>query len=192
MAGVAGPMLRRSKAQGARFLSGLMVGELVSSALMATMLYVLGTLVSLVTPRSVREVATAVIVLVLGIADLRDRTPHIWRQVPQRYVRTLPPGQLGLVWGFDLALLFTTQKTTSLTWVVLAAVGLLSPSDSWLVLLTMTAVGVLTIVVRSVYWYRRPLAVQGDRLGRWFGVTRRTVGASQLALAVAILVGAWT
>jgi len=191
MAGVAGPMLRRSKAQGARFLSGLMFGELVSSALMATMLYLLGTLVSLVAPLIVREVATAVVVVALGVADLRNRTPHIWRQVPQRFVRSLPPGQLGLVWGFDLALLFTTQKSTSLTWVVLAATGLLYPADSWFVLLGMTTIGVLTVTIRSVYWSLRPLALHGDMTSRWFGAMRRTVGASQVALAGVILIGAW-
>jgi hypothetical protein len=192
MAGVAGPMLRRSKAQGARFLGGLMFGEFVSSALVATMLYILGTLVSLVAPLPVREVATAIVVMALGVADLRNRTPHIWRQVPQQFVRSLPPGRLGLVWGFDLALLFTTQKSTSLTWVVLAATGLLYPADSWFVLLSMTTIGVLTITVRSVYWCLRPLAVKGDMASRWFRAMRRTVGASQVALAGVILIGAWS
>jgi hypothetical protein len=168
-----------------------MFGELASSALMATMLYLLGTFVSLVAPLIVREVATAVVVVALGVADLRNRTPHIWRQVPQRFVRSLPPGQLGLVWGFDLALLFTTQKSTSLTWVVLAATGLLYPADSWFVLLGMTTIGVLTVTIRSVYWSLRPLALHGDMTSRWFGAMRRTVGASQVALAGLILIGAW-
>jgi hypothetical protein len=192
MAGVAGPMLGRSKAQGARFLSGLLVGGLVASSMMATLVYVLGTLASLVAPRSVREVVTAVVVVALGVADLMNRTPHVWRQVPQAFVRSLPPGQLGLVWGFDLALLFTTQKSTSLTWATLAAVSLLFPTDSWLVLLSMTVVGVLTIVLRSVTWSLRPLPLAGDRSRPWFAVMRQVAGVSLLGLAVVTMVGAWS
>src|SRR5258706_7845760 len=127
MAGVAGPMLRRSTAQGTRFLLGLLVGELLASSLLAVAAYLVGTVVGFVAPLPLREVLTAVIVLGLGVADLMNRPPHIWRQVPQGFVRTMPPGRLGLVWGFDLGLLFTTQKSTSLTWAALAAVTLLLP-----------------------------------------------------------------
>src|SRR5262245_21640822 len=116
MAGVAGPMLRRSKAQGVRFLAGLLAGGLAASAVLAVALYALGTLAALVLPHTVRVVAAVLAVVAFGVADLMDRTPHIWRQVPQELIRKLPPGRLGLVWGFDLALLFTTQKSTSLTW----------------------------------------------------------------------------
>jgi len=192
MAGVAGPMLGRSKAQGARFLSGLLVGGLVASSFIATLMYLLGTLASMVAPRFVLEVVTAVVIVALGIADLLNRTPHVWRQVPQAFVRSMPPGQLGLVWGFDLALLVTTQKSTSLTWATLAAVSLLFPTDSWLVLLSMTTIGVLAIVFRSVTWTVRPLPLAGDRGRPWFPVMRRAVGVSMLGLSVITVVGAWS
>jgi hypothetical protein len=104
----------------------------------------------------------------------------------------MPPGQLGLVWGFDLALLVTTQKSTSLTWATLAAVSLLFPTDSWLVLLSMTAIGVLAIVLRSITWTMRPLPLAGDRGRPWFPVMRRAVGMSMLGLAVITVVGAWS
>jgi len=192
MAGVAGPMLERSKAHGTRFLSGLLIGGLAASSLVATLVYALGTMVSLVAPLPVREVMTAAVVLALGVADLMNRTPHVWRQVPQAFVRSLPPGRLGLVWGFDLALLFTTQKSTSLTWATLAATGLLFPTDSWLVLLTMTAVGVLTIVVRSVAFSLRRPPLAGDGSRSWFVVMRRTAGVSLLGIAAVTVVGAWS
>jgi hypothetical protein len=190
MAGVAGPMLRRSTAQGTRFLLGLLVGELLASALLALTAYLIGTVAALVAPLLLREVLTAVIVLGLGVADLMNRTPHIWRQVPQRFVRTMPPGRLGLVWGFDLGLLFTTQKSTSLTWVALVAATLLEPSASWLVLGMMAVVGVATVAIRSVNWSRRPLARVGDMSRPWFAVMRKVAGVGLLALAVVTAVGA--
>jgi hypothetical protein len=192
MAGVAGPMLGRSKAQGTRFLSGLLVGGLVASSFMATLMYLVGTLASMVAPQAVREIVVAVVIVALGIADMLNRTPHVWRQVPQAFVRSMKPGQLGLVWGFDLGLLVTTQKSTSLTWATLAAVSLLFPTDSWLVLLSMTAIGVLAIVLRSITWTKRPLPLAGDRGRPWFPVMRRAVGASMLGLAVVTAVGAWS
>lgn len=190
MAGVAGPMLRRSTAQGTRFLLGLLVGELLASSLLAVAAYLVGTVVAFVAPLPLREVLTAVIVLGLGVADLMNRTPHIWRQVPQGFVRTMPPGRLGLVWGFDLGLLFTTQKSTSLTWAALAAVTLLLPSTSWLVLGTMAVAGVVIVAIRSVNWSRRPLARVGDGSRPWFAVMRRVAGVGLLALAVVTAVGA--
>ncbi len=189
MAGVAGPMLRRSKAEGSRFLAGLMVGELVSSMVLAAALYALGTAVALVAPTFVREVLLGVLVAAFGVADMRNRTPHVWRQVPQKYVRSMAPGRLGLVWGFDLGLLFTTQKSTSLLWVVLAAVGLLSPGSAWLVLPVMAFISVMTVVVRSVYW---ALPDMVDISRPWFAPMRRTLGVAQVGLAVVVMLGAWS
>jgi hypothetical protein len=182
-------MLGRSKFQGARFLTGLLAGQLVASTLMATLVYSLGKLAALVVPRSGREILTVAVVLAFGLADLLNRTPHIWRQVPQAYVRTLAPGRLGVVWGFDLALLFTTQKSTSLTWVTLSGLVLLFPSASWLTLLSMTVIGVLAIVIRSVMSTLRPPALWGDRSRPWFRIMRRTAGVALLGFGMIIAVG---
>src|SRR5215471_6479947 len=178
MAGVAGPMLRRNRADGVRFLSGLLAGGLLASALVATLVYVVGSVLSMVLPHPVRTAAAIAIVCALGIADLANRTPHVWRQVPQAFVRTLRPGRLGLVWGFDLALLVTTQKTTSLTWASLAVLGLLYPAAAWLVLLSMTAVGVLTVAVRSTVVVLRGPSAAGDRTHAWFRYLRWVAGVS--------------
>lgn len=187
MAGVAGPMLRRSKWQGTRFLLGLLAGGVLSSALLATAVFGVGISAQWLLPRQVRWVLFAVILLVLGVADLANRTPHVWRQVPQAYVRSLPPGRLGTVWGFDLSLLFTTQKSTSLTWAALAGAALLAPSASWVMLIGMTAVGVLTIAVRSVSFAVRRPSWRGDRGKPWFAQMRR---ASGVALFVAAVIAA--
>ncbi|MDQ1018614.1 hypothetical protein [Streptomyces afghaniensis] len=191
MAGVAGPMLRRDKLQGTRFLTGLLVGGSIASLLLAAVLFGLGTLLEWWLPPHARLVAVAVSLVLLGLADIANRTPHTWRQVPQAYVRSIPPGRLGLVWGFDLSLLFTTQKSTSLTWAALAGTGLLVPSAAGYVLVGMTVLGVLTIAVRSVYYSVNGMPDQGDRIRPWFTLIRRTCGVALLAVAAVVTLGNW-
>jgi hypothetical protein len=190
MAGVAGPMLRRSKPQGTRFLLGLLAGEIAGSALLATALSGLGSLLAILIPLQGRVWLTAVAILVFGLLDMINRTPHIWRQVPQRFVRSIPPGRLGLVWGFDLALLFTTQKATSLTWVALAGVTLLQPNTAWPVLTTMAVVGVMAVAIRSVVFSLSGPSWQGDRSRPWFVLLRKVSGLGLAVLAVILAVQA--
>ncbi len=129
MAGVAGPMLRESRSTGVRFLIGLVLGSMIAGTVLALALVVTGGALGSVLPTPVREVIAALMLISLGLLDFLDRTPHIWRQVPQRFVRVLPAGQLGVIWGVDLGMLFTTQKTTSLIWGALVLSALLSPGS---------------------------------------------------------------
>ncbi|GAA1349538.1 hypothetical protein [Streptomyces beijiangensis] len=186
MAGVAGPMLKRSRSRGTRFLVGLLAGEAIAAGLMSLAVYVLGEGLGLILGAPWRESLTGIAVVVFGFADMANRTPHIWRQVPQEHVRTMPPGMLGLTWGFDLGLLFTTQKSTSLTWGVLVAALLLHPASSSLLLVGMALAGVAAVSVRSVTWFSVSLTRFGDRVQPWFPWMRRTAG---LGL---VLVGAYT
>lgn len=186
MAGVAGPMLRRSVPRGARFLAGLLAGGLLASLLLAAAVDALGSAVALLLPDGRRRAVAVVLLLALAAADLADRTPHLWRQVPQALVRSLPPGRLGLVWGFDLSLLFTTQKSTSLTWAGLAGTLLLAPQAAWLVLPAMTLTGMLAITARSVRYARSGPARRGDRGRPWHARVRRLAGCALLALAAAV------
>jgi hypothetical protein len=182
MAGVAGPMLRRDSAQGTRFLLGLLAGGLAASAAWAVMVYAAGTPLSHAVPVRYREYVAALVITGLGLADLVGRTPHTGRQVPQRFFHLFPPGRLGLVWGFDLSLLVTTQKTTSLTWAALTGLVLLVPSAAVPVLLTMTVIGILAVAARSL---RKP-SVIGDRGKPWFAQLRRAAGLALLVLAAVI------
>jgi hypothetical protein len=186
MAGVAGPMLRRNRPHGARFLAGLLAGGLLASLLLALVVGWLGTAVALVLPDGWRRAAAVLVLLALAAADLADRTPHVWRQVPQALVRSLPPGRLGLVWGFDLSLLFTTQKSTSLTWAGLVGTLLLAPQAAWVVLPAMTLTGLLAITARSVRYARTGPARRGDRGKPWHRHLRRVAGCALLVLAVAL------
>lgn len=191
MAGVAGPMLRRDRLQGTRFLTGLLAGGFAATLLLAAVLFGLGRLLERGLSPHVRLVVVVVTLVVLGVADIANRTPHIWRQVPQAYVRSIPSGRLGLVWGFDLSLLFTTQKSTSLTWAALAGTGLLVPSASASVLVGMTLLGVLTIAVRSAYYSVRGMPDQGDRTRPWFTLIRRTCGVALLLAAAVLALRNW-
>lgn len=127
MVGVTSPLYRRSRADGARFVLGYAIGLLAGGTLMAMLAFGAGTALRAAVPEAWRAAALALVLVVLGVLDIINRTPHPMRQVPQSYARTLPPGWRGLVWGFDLALLVTSQKTTSLVWGALAAVVLLAP-----------------------------------------------------------------
>jgi hypothetical protein len=187
MAGVAGPMLQRDKAQGSRFLLGLLTGGLAASAGLAVLLYAAGTPISNLAPQRYRAILAALVIAGFGMADLAGRTPHVWRQVPQRLVRTLPPGRLGLVWGFDLSLLFTTQKTTSFAWAALTGLLLLAPSAAVPALLAMTLAGTAAVAVRSGTWGRRTgTSALGDRRRPWFMLMRRSAGIALLLLAASI------
>lgn len=192
MAGVAGPMLGRSRSQGTRFLTGLLAGGLIASAVLATVFFGIGEPLSWILPRTAARIAAGVLLLLAGIADLANRTPHIWRQVPQALLRRLSPGRLGLAWGFDLSLLFTTQKSTSLTWSALTLVTLLEPGASWAALPAMTVIGVLTITLRSVTWRWVKPNDLGDRKRPWFGPMRRAAGLAQVVLGVLIATGVLT
>lgn len=181
MAGVAGPMLRRSRAAGARFLTGLTMGGVAAGAMLAVPTYLLGTLAGGVLPERTRVAVLAGVCAVLGAADLASRTPHVWRQVPQRLQDVLPPGSLGAAWGFDLGLLFTTQKTTSLLWVTLAALVLLAPGASGAVLAGTAAVAALVVALAAIRF--DPFADStGERARRWFRWARRASGAVILVL----------
>jgi hypothetical protein len=184
MAGVASPMLRRSRSGAARFLGGLTAGGAVGGLLLSLPVFVVGTLLHSVLSLRERIVLLAVACVLLGVADLSRRTPHVQRQVPERLIGKVPPGLLGLAWGFDLGLLFTTQKTTSLIWVTIAAVLLLEPSWAAGVLIAVAVTASVTVAVRSltvgidVCEFKREIG--------WFGPVRRMSGVAILALLVVV------
>ncbi|HEX6681242.1 MAG TPA: hypothetical protein VF062_00490 [Candidatus Limnocylindrales bacterium] len=180
MAGVAGPMLRRSRAAGARFLAGLLAGGAAGALVLALPVYLLGMLAGLL-PQSARLVILLVTCALLGLADLSGRTPHMWRQVPQQLVNRLPPGALGLAWGFDLGLMVTTQKTTSLIWGTIAAVVLLRPSLAAPALVGIATVATLTVVLFSA----GGIEPEARRSKRWLMYARRSSGAVMLTALLA-------
>ncbi|HEY8472612.1 MAG TPA: hypothetical protein VIL37_08245 [Natronosporangium sp.] len=183
--------MRRDRRAGWRFIAGFGAGFLVSTAILAGPLLLLSAAVRPI-PEPVRIGVLAVAVVALAIADLRDRTPHVWRQVPQRFARELgqQPGRLGLIWAIDLGLLVTTQKTTSLLWIALAGAVLLG--DPATVLLTLVALAV-------PYWLGTAVLVltgdrlldEPDRLARmsgWTRAVRRFAGLAGLGLAASLVV----
>ncbi|MET8309033.1 MULTISPECIES: hypothetical protein [unclassified Micromonospora] len=184
MAGVAGPMLRRNAFEGVRFLVGLAVGGLIAGVILAVPVYFAGSLLQQALPEWLRLVLLAAVAGWLGVSDVRDRTPHIWRQVPQRLVRTLPGGTLGVVWGIDLGLLFTTQKTVSLIWLSLAAVLLVDAGSAPLVLFCVVLVASLLV---SLWSLTRYADLPEKRSRKWVVRARRVSGVTILAVALSLV-----
>ena len=185
MAGVAGPMLQRSTASGVRFLAGLAAGGVAAGLLLAVPVYLAGSLADRFLPASVQVGVLVVVAIGLALADLAGRTPHVQRQVPQALVRSLPPGSLGLAWGFDLGLLITTQKTSSLLWLAIAAVALLGPATAPAALVAFSVVATAGITLLSLTAWARTM--EGGFGWTWTRRTRWVTGTAMLAAAVLTL-----
>lgn len=150
MTGVASNLYRESSRSRWAFLAGLTTGSTLSALLLATITYAFGRAIESVASEAWRDAIFVLVIAALGIADLLGRTPHVWRQVPQAIVRILPSGRLGVVWGFDMGLLFTTQKVVSLGWGALLAVLLLAPSYAPILLLVMSLSASLGVIGATV------------------------------------------
>ncbi|MBC6460710.1 hypothetical protein [Actinomadura sp. HBU206391] len=181
MAGVAGPMLRHSRQSGIRFLTGLAAGGVLAGIMLAVPAYVLGSLLESVLPETARLWLVAAVCAVFGAADLMNRTPHVWRQVPQHLVQRLSPGTLGVTWGFDLGLLVTTQKVVSLIWVAVVAVVLLEPTVAAALLVGVAVLSNVAVTAWSMSAPTSDLRVS-RRERKWVTATRRTSGGTLLIL----------
>jgi hypothetical protein len=180
MAGVSGPLLRRNRSDGLRLISGLLVGGLAAALLVSLVSYAVGVTLGLLLPLSVRAGLLLTICVALGLADLFNRTPHAWRQVPQRLVHALPPGLRGLTWGFDLGLLVTTQKAVSLGWAAIAAITLLQPSAAPALLVVMAVLSNLAVA----WWSTRerdPVGGHGSKGDRVWLRRIRALSAAMIA-----------
>jgi Na+/phosphate symporter len=131
----------------------------------------------------------AAVCVFFGIADVAGRTPRMWRQVPEDLINSLPPGSLGLAWGFDLGLLFTTQKATSLIWVAIAAGVLLDPPLAAALLVGIAVAASMAVAVYSLYW--RPGAGRPSAWALWARQVRHGSGVAILILFVLTAVQAW-
>jgi hypothetical protein len=187
MVGVSNPMMQGDRRAGWAFLGGFGAGLAVAAAVVAIPLMLLGAALGHL-PQPVRGGLLAVLLVGFGVADLLDRTPHVWRQVPQRFIRTLPPGPLGFVWAVDLGLLVTTQKTTSLIWIGLAGLVLgASPIAIGAAVVVISAGFGLLVAVSTVV--RSGTLLSDARFHRritfeWTTLIRRVSGLAALALAI--------
>jgi hypothetical protein len=187
MAGVAGPLLRSNTRMGIRFLSGLLVGEAMAGTLLAVPAYLLSSTLRPLLPVADRLWAVAVVSLALAAADFANRTPQLSRQVPQTLIYQLPYGTLGVTWGIDLGLLFTTRKTASLIWVAIVAGILLSPPLAALIVVGIPVISGLAVVVSSIRYRPAPRGRAGARLR----ALRRVSGTAITVCAVVTAVQAW-
>jgi hypothetical protein len=189
MAGVAGPMLRHRRGAGVRLLAGLLAGEIAAGALLAVPAFLLGEGLHAVLGLQARLWTLAALCVFFGVADLANRTPRMWRQVPEHLIDRLPPGTLGLAWGFDLGLLFTTQKATSLIWVAIAAAVLLDPPLAAALIVGIAVLASMAVVAYSLWW--RPGAGHPAAWALRGGQVRHASGVAILILFGLTAVQAW-
>jgi hypothetical protein len=182
-------MWRRRPRDAVAFLTGLAAGEVLAALVVSLVVATAGNALQATMSHQIRVVLFAVLATALGVADIAGKTPHVWRQVPQQLFWRLPPGPLGLVWGFDLGLLVTTQKVVSLIWVAVIGVALLEPGSAPWLLILMAVIACVSVAVLS-----RTVAALSDKFGnsrerQWVkririgsGVTIIALAAIQLAL----------
>lgn len=129
MVGVTDLKLKDRRSEGWRFLRGLSAGYFMGTLFVSILLAGLALLLRDVADLDVLRNLLLASSLILGVTDLLGRTPNTNRQVPQRFIRDVRPMPRGLLWGFDLSLLVTTQKTASLLWVALLGLILVGPVE---------------------------------------------------------------
>ncbi|MDQ1627063.1 MAG: hypothetical protein QOI54_807 [Actinomycetota bacterium] len=98
-------------------VASLAIGYSISTAFVALVLTTVAAVVPHYFSDSLRLGAVISVLILFGLADLTGRTPMTQRQVPQVFARTLGVAPRNLLWGLDLGLLITTQKTSSLIWI---------------------------------------------------------------------------
>jgi hypothetical protein len=150
MVGVSAPILRRSPGEFRNFIYGYSAGYLAGATLVGLVIYSLGEVLGAVAPLEVRGGLLGLILVSLGMLDAFNRTPYTRRQVPQRHVRNLGPGWRGMIWAADLALLFTTQKTTSLVWAALLSVVFVAPSLAAFFVAIMVVVAIGSLIIGTL------------------------------------------
>lgn len=185
MVGVTNPLFRVPGS--VRFHAGFTIGMLTSALFLSMLLVPLNLALGAAPTRS-RVIVFSALAAALAIFDLLGRTPQLVRQVPQRFgLQGLPFGRLGIIYGADVGLYLTTQKTTSLLWVAILGSVLLGPP---------TAVAATLITVAAVY----PLAIAVlSALGQediidftfWSGRTRTWTRMAQLLGAILLLGTSW-
>ncbi|MEU8264995.1 hypothetical protein AB0C02_30830 [Micromonospora sp. NPDC048999] len=187
MVGVSNPIMRADPREGWRFLAGFGAGLAAAALTLLGPLLLLAWALELVHPTA-RTVLLIAVLLGFGAADLLNRTPHVWRQVPQRFARELQPGRLGLIWAYDLGLLVTTQKTTSLLWIGLAGAVLVGP-PSLIAATAFLVVMLFGLGVAVATLMRNGAELTGLRLSRriggvWVVAARRVSGLIAIVLAI--------
>lgn len=188
MTGVSGPLWASNRRDALRFLGGLGAGELVATLLLAGILWSVGQSLEAALPEQTRLHILIAILFTLAALDLANRTPHFWRQVPQRYVRSLAPGWRGIAWGLDLGLHVTTQKVSSLIWAAVAGVVLVA-ADAAVPVLVSAAVAFVLMVVVFTRWRSLPDGFHSRLFFRILSASRRLSGSVILLVGMSLLWG---
>jgi len=187
MAGVTGPALRRDAAGGMRLLAGYLAGAALATVVLVSVLTLVGQLTQAVLPAALRLAIAVGGMLLLGVLDVLGRTPHLRRQTPQQLHSALSGGVLGFAWGFDIGLVFTTIRTTSLLWIVMLWAVLM---DAGAILFSLASYALTSYVLLVATAVRSPYgpsaaAVPPPRPRRLlFRLASATVAVAAIAIAL--------
>lgn len=187
MVGVSGPMHTFRRSAGRRFLTGLTVGSALGGVALSTVATGTGLAFQRIGIHADVKVAiVGTVAAVLGMADWSGHTPQWFRQVPQRFIHQLPPGTLGVVWGLDLGLVFTTKKVTSLWTIALLGLLVLRPTTLLVVIPLGSTVTALAIVLWS-YQIQSDTRRLTDPSRPWVPVIVKVWGVGAVILGLSAL-----
>ncbi len=165
MIGVTNPSSRGINRSTVRALVALSLGYAVTTSFLVLGLGAVTNLMGKILPISALRVGLVLGLATLSVADLIGRTPQTQRQVPQRFARDLNVGTRNFIWGLDLGLLATSQKTTSLIWMAFLG-ALFQPASHTLIAVPLVAAGgfIGSFVVGAL---APPSAQLSSRLNGW-------------------------
>lgn len=194
MIGVTNPGgARRPRKEVLTAVVSLSLGYMISTAFVILVLAAGAEMLTIFHEKIPKSTVAVAVLLLFGLLDLANMTPMSQRQVPQSFVRSLTAGPRNLLWGADLGLLVTSQKTTSLIWIGLS-LAVVDGQDRPLVALAplVSALGFLipfawAAVSRPELQVAQKLATFGLS-GRTEVAVRRVSGSIAL-LAAAIFAG---
>ncbi len=144
MVGMIRPLVKGSAGRAVKALGLFWLGALLSSALMGAVFSAAGLLIRPVLPERFWWVVIAGLAIVLAIADLGIgglRTPGFRRQTYSFWWQTMGPKKAWLAWGAHLGLGVATVRATSIYWLVIAMVVLVTPIATGPVILVTYSVG---------------------------------------------------
>lgn len=155
MAGVLSPLSRVSAKRSISFLVSYAVGSAVAAVMMAVPLILVSNWLSAEVSVSVRVAVAVGFGALLLLADVLGHTPSSRRQTPQSLARTLGTAPLGLVYGLDVGLIYTTQMASSLPTIALAGATLSGPDAVVRTLVAFWAVTLLLLGMISILSHGR-------------------------------------
>jgi hypothetical protein len=192
MVGMIRPLVKGSSGKAIEALGLFWLGALMSSAFIGAAFSAAGLLIRPVLALRYWWVVIAGVAIVLAMADLGIgglRTPGFRRQTYSFWWQTLGPSRAWLAWGAHLGLGVATIRATSIYWLVIAMVILITPIAAGPVVLIAYSVG-LAAGLGMVVIANRFLDLQDGGARLLFRTRTATRRASSIVLMIIAVMAA--